>query len=285
MNRPAGGPPPRSAGAPGPHPCSADRPRHLRARAGGLRPTGPLGLLWAAALSLWPLAAPAAPGPCRHLTHEDRGYVVCEVGQDDDLRLWQSAPDGSLYGSFGRIDRALKAEGRRLGFAMNAGMYHPDRRPVGLFIAGGRQLSPLVTGASEGNFGLLPNGVFCAVPEGFAVVESRAFARRPPDCRIATQSGPMLVIGGRLHPRFLPDSDSRYIRNGVGVRSGGREAVFAISDAPVTFHEFARLFRDALGAPDALYLDGKISRLHAPALGRSDLGWPMGPIIGTAVAE
>jgi uncharacterized protein YigE (DUF2233 family) len=113
------------------------------------------------------------------------------------------------------------------------------------------------------------------------VIETAAFAAERPSCRFATQSGPMLVTGGDLHPRFLPDSDSRFVRNGVGVAPDGR-VIFAISDAPVTFHEFGRLFRDALGVPDALYLDGSVSRLHAPGLGRSDIGLPLGPIVGVA---
>ena len=93
----------------------------------------------------------------------------------------------------------------------------------------------------------------------------------------------MLVIGGKLHPKLLPESDSEYIRNGVGVSSDGSRAVFAISDQPVTFHRFARLFRDHLGLRDALYFDGNISRLYAPELGRHDGGFPMGPIVGTVV--
>jgi uncharacterized protein YigE (DUF2233 family) len=119
----------------------------------------------------------------------------------------------------------------------------------------------------------------------FAVIESRAFANAPPACDYATQSGPMLVIGGDLHPKFLKASDSLNIRNGVGVSADGARAVFAISDDPVNFHTFARLFRDGLGLPDALYLDGSISRLYAPELGRHDGGFPMGPIVGTVVPK
>jgi uncharacterized protein YigE (DUF2233 family) len=89
----------------------------------------------------------------------------------------------------------------------------------------------------------------------------------------------MLVIDGALHPRFLPDSTSRYVRNGVGVSADGATIYFVISDEPVTFHEFARLFRDGLGTPDALYFDGNISRLYAPEIGRNDIGFPMGPIV------
>ncbi|MFN3969842.1 MAG: phosphodiester glycosidase family protein [Gemmobacter sp.] len=220
---------------------------------------------------------------CRRVTFEDRGHVVCEVPAGADLRLFLTAPDGRPYGSFARVNGALRAEGRRLAFAMNGGMYHEDRSPVGLAIEDGAARGRIVTGASRGNFGMLPNGVFCVLADRFAVRESRAFAARPLPCRAATQSGPMLVIGGALHPRFLPDSDSRYVRNGVGVPPDGRRAVFAISDAPVTFHEFARLFRDGLGIADALYLDGSISRLHAPALRRNDWGVSMGPILGLVV--
>ena len=90
----------------------------------------------------------------------------------------------------------------------------------------------------------------------------------------------MLVIDGALHPRFLPDSDSRYIRNGVGTTANGDTAYFAISDQPVTFHQFGSLFRDYLKLPNALYFDGNISRLHAPQLGRSDAGFMMGPVAG-----
>jgi uncharacterized protein YigE (DUF2233 family) len=51
----------------------------------------------------------------------------------------------------------------------------------------------------------------------------------------------------------------------------------------VNFHDFARLFRDELGTPDALYLDGSVSRLYDRASDGTTVGFPMGPILGTAV--
>jgi uncharacterized protein YigE (DUF2233 family) len=236
----------------------------------------------AAALLLALLLPAAAQAACRDAAFEGFGYTVCEVTIADDLRLFQTAPDGAPYGSFDRVNDALDAEGRRLGFAMNAGMYHPDRSPVGLMIENGQPRGQLVTSDGPGNFGLLPNGVFC-IGDRFSVVESRSFAQTRPDCRFATQSGPMLVIDGALHPRFLPQSPSRYIRNGVGVSADGQKAYFVISQGRVNFTEFARIFRDGLGLPQALYLDGSISRLYAPAVGRRDFGFPMGPIVGTVV--
>ncbi|MGQ0566761.1 MAG: phosphodiester glycosidase family protein [Gemmobacter sp.] len=231
-------------------------------------------------------AAPVLAEPCRDLVHDGQGYAICEVAAGADLRLFHTAPDGAVYGSFARIDESLAGAGQALVFAMNAGMYHEDLAPVGLLIEGSVPRAPLVTAAGPGNFGLLPNGVFCRLGNGrFAVVESRAFAADPPDCTDATQSGPMLVIDGALHPRFLPDSDSRYVRNGVGVSADGMRAVFAISDRAVTFHEFGRLFRDGLGLPQALYFDGQISRLYAPGMDRNDWGLSMGPVVGLVGPE
>lgn len=240
--------------------------------------------LLAILLAVWPAACATAEPACRDLSFEGTRYSLCEAQAGDDIRIFQTAPDGRPYGSFERINSALDGEGRQLAFAMNAGMYHADRRPVGLLIEEEVERAPLVTSAGPGNFGLLPNGVFC-VGDGFRVIESRAFAAERPACRHASQSGPMLVIGGELHPRFLVDSDSRYIRNGVGVSADGRRAVFAISNSPVTFHEFGRLFRDELGLPEALYFDGSISRLYDRGARRSDWGTPMGPIVGLVVPK
>lgn len=233
----------------------------------------------AAVFLLTPVAAEAVE--CRDTTFEGASYTICEVEAGEDLRLFHSGPDGA-YGSFRNVDEALGETGKTLGFAMNAGMYHRDLAPVGLYVEDGVEVSKLVTRDGPGNFGLLPNGVFC-IGEGFRVIESRTFKRDRPECRYATQSGPMLVIDGQLHPKLLPGSDSTYIRNGVGVSEDGQRAVFAISNDEVNFHSFARFFRDELGLPDALYFDGNISRLYAPSLDRHDGGFPMGPIVGTVV--
>jgi uncharacterized protein YigE (DUF2233 family) len=88
----------------------------------------------------------------------------------------------------------------------------------------------------------------------------------------------MLVIDGALHAAFSEDGDSRFVRNGVGVISE-HEARFVISDHPVSFGKMARFFRDALGAANALYLDGTVSSLWAPSLKRMDGAFPLGPLI------
>lgn len=241
--------------------------------------------IWPELLAALLLAAPlpAAAESCRTMPFEGTSYSVCEARAGDDLRLFLDGADGRRLFGFDSVDAALAGEGRKLAFAMNAGMYHPDRSPVGLYIENGAVGHDIVTRDGPGNFGLLPNGVFCIEAERFAVIESRLYANAPPRCRFATQSGPMLVIDGELHPDFLPTSDSLNFRNGVGVSADGRTAWFVLSDARVNFHGFARFFRDALQAPQALYFDGNISRLYAPELGRNDFGLPMGPMVGLAV--
>ncbi len=248
------------------------------------------GAMWTAARRLTPAAllvwagAMAAAAPCATGSFEGVPYTYCTADPaDDDIRLWHKGTDGAIYGTFERIEEAVAAEGRAVGFAMNGGMYHQDRSPVGLYVEAGREVAPIVTSDGPGNFGLLPNGVFCLQGERARIIESRAFASAGTECDYASQSGPLMVAGGQLHPRFLRDGTSKNIRNGVGVRPDGT-VVFAISDAPLNFHRFARLFRDALGTPDALYIDGRVSRLYVPALGRHDLGFPLGPIVGTVVA-
>ncbi|MDC0737959.1 phosphodiester glycosidase family protein [Cognatishimia sp. SS12] len=231
-------------------------------------------------LALCSFASLASAVDCREEAHQSNRYTVCEVDAgSEDLRLFLKDDAGQILGQFDAIE-AFLPDGQSLRFAMNAGMYHPNRTPVGYYIAEGNQEQRLFTKASPGNFGLLPNGVFCIREARADVIETLRFAAEQPDCTYATQSGPMLVIDDALHPRFLPDSTSAFVRNGVGTSTDGQRVVFVKSENSVTFHAFGSFFKDRLKLPQALYFDGKVSRLHAPQIGRSDPGFWLGPIVG-----
>jgi uncharacterized protein YigE (DUF2233 family) len=237
-------------------------------------------LILAALLTV--LATPLMALDCYERDHNGQSYSICDVDlTQDKLRLFLRDEAGETIGSFRRLKSEL--DGKALLFAMNAGMYHDDRNPVGHYIEDGTQVMRVVPNAGPGNFGMLPNGVLCITADTARVYETSRFVETNPTCTHATQSGPMLLIDGDVHPRFLPDSTFRNIRNGVGTSEDGKTASFVISDTQVTFYELALFFRDVLGQKNALYFDGRVSKLHAPDLRRSDIGQQMGPIV--AVVE
>ena len=244
-------------------------------------------MIWKSSLALlFGLLPFAALADCARITFDGAPFTICEAAaQTQDIRLFLNDETGAPLSTFGRIESQLSEKGEKLLFAMNGGMYHEDRSPVGHFIEAGAEKMRVIANAGPGNFGMLPNGIFCVGQERADVFETKAYLAAKPACTYATQSGPMLVIDGKLHPRFLENSTSRYIRNGVGTNIGGTRAFFAISDMPVTFHHFARLFRDHLKTPNALFLDGNVSRLYDAKSGRADLGRAMGPIIGVVAPK
>ena len=208
--------------------------------------------------------------------------TICRVNlRKERLQLFLRDDTGQPIKRFERLVALLGARGQKLTFAMNAGMYHGDFSPVGLFISDGRQLAPLNTANAEGNFFLKPNGVFVVTETGARVVETSEFPSIRERVILATQSGPMLVHRGKLHPAFNAKSESRLFRNGVCAPTPD-VAVFVNSEAPVNFYEFASFFRDTLRCTEALFLDGTINSLHSTELKQSDFRMDLGPIIGIA---
>ncbi len=188
------------------------------------------------------------------------------------------APDsGEPYRTIAAYAETVAAED--VAFAMNAGMFGDDGKAIGYYVENANRLKELNRDEGEGNFHMLPNGVFFGSDGEWRVLTSDKFystvTERP---KFGTQSGPMLVIDGELHPDFQADGPSRAIRNGVGIDDEGR-AHFVISEAPISFGKFARFFRDQLKVSNALYLDGNVSALWDPSKNRLDTGSRIGPIV------
>jgi len=211
--------------------------------------------------------------------------TICRVNlRKDTLQLFSQDDANQPIKRFDRLKELLEPRGQTLLFAMNGGMYHGDFSPVGLFVSDGKQLTPLNTSAGFGNFFLKPNGVFLVSETGAKVVESSEYAQLHERVILATQSGPLLVHAGRIHPSFIANSQSRLIRNGVGVVSPDI-VVFAITEDPVNLYEFASFFRDTLHCPNALFLDGSVSSLYSEKLHRSDFRMDLGPIIAVTSSK
>lgn len=239
------------------------------------------GLLVSLFLLLVPagLAAPAAAG-CTSVNHEGRSFAVCRFNPTlQPIELYNLGENGEPIATFTSLAAELASDGKRLTFAMNAGMFDEKLRPIGLYVEHGQTQKKVNRRNGYGNFHLKPNGVFLIENGKAAVMETEAFLKsgRKPD--YATQSGPMLVINGKIHPKFSETGTSAKVRNGVGVTASG-DVIFALSENAVTFHEFARLFRDVLDTPNALFLDGTISSLYSTELRRNDGFLPLGPMVG-----
>jgi len=237
-------------------------------------------------LTLWLVALPGLSRAvdCSVVQFHGTQATVCRVDLNTErLQLFLYDSAGKPFNSFGRLSQSLATRGERLSFAMNAGMYREDYSPVGLMVTEGRQVHRLNLASGFGNFYLKPNGVFLLSASGARIVESSQYRSLSEPATLATQSGPLLVDGGRINGSISPQGTSKLIRNGVGVVSPS-QIVFAISEDPINFYDFALLFRDALQCQDALYLDGNVSSLYSPTLKRDDSHALLGPIIGVTVS-
>lgn len=206
---------------------------------------------------------------CRAVTFESVPLTHCIADPEKHRIKTDLAP--SRGDTFGTIEAwAAGRDESRIAFVMNAGMYGDDLKAIGYFVRDEDRLVELNRGEGSGNFYMKPNGVFFGTGGTWRILDTDTFLRtvgtRP---QFGTQSGPMMVIGGKLHPDIQEDGPSKAIRNGVGVDATGK-AHFVISNAPLSFGQIARYFRDELKTPNALFLDGNISSLWDPASGRMD---------------
>lgn len=214
---------------------------------------------------------PVAAVESRSAKIDDAAFHVVEIDlAQETLELHWRDPDDHPFASIDGLRHWASAQGRSVVFATNAGIYDRQFRPLGLYVEDGKVLRSLNTAqgaARSGNFSMQPNGVFFVDQSGRAgVVTTQHWRDRRIEARIATQSGPMLVVDGEINPNFDAQSDSLKWRSGVCAKTP-QQVVFAVSEAPVTFHAFARLFRDELGCRDALYLDGTLSQIYTEGEG------------------
>ncbi len=179
------------------------------------------------------------------------------------LGFYSTDDSGQYFENHGRLKQWLARENKKLLFAMNGGMYLPDLSPQGLYIENGIKKKDIdQKRKGYGNFYLSPNGVFYITDERQAFVVTTDNYLGKDNHRYATQSGPMLLINGAIHPEFNEGSTNLHIRNGVGVLPDG-QVLFAMSKEKINFFDFARFFQEH-GCQNALYLDGFVSRTYLP---------------------
>ena len=205
-------------------------------------------------------------------------YAVAEVPSSEvkNIQMFYKDQSGNRFWNIWNVKQSLEKQGKQLVFAMNGGMYTPLYKPVGLFIDHGEQIQPINLKNGDNNFCWKPNGVFAIDNGGKAqVTVSEKFS--PSNIRFATQSGPMILINGKMHDGF-DKSTSTYIRNAVGVKSNG-DVFFCISLKAVTFQQLAE-FMLKNKCSNALYFDGSVSEMYCPQNNQWDCGSSFGVIVG-----
>ena len=220
---------------------------------------------------------------CEPVRFEDVVFTHCVADPAEHrVRMVLGSPP---YRSLAKFSAARAEDAPRVAFAMNAGMYDGEGKPIGYYVENRERLQELNRNEGSGNFHLKPNGVLYGTGGTWRIKTTEDFYSTVGDRPdFGTQSGPMLVIDGSIHPRISEDGPSKRIRNGVGVDSDGK-AHFAITARPVSFGQFARFFRDVAGTPNALYLDGSVSSLWDPARGRMDTRADLGPLVVVEAKE
>ena len=194
------------------------------------------------------------------------------------LKLYWKDDKQQNFKSIQNLKTWLENDHKKLEFAMNGGMYKEDNSPLGLYIEDQKTVIPLNTKNGNGNFYLKPNGVFYIAIDNSAVICNTSDFINDGQIKYATQSGPMLVIDGKIHSAFKEGSTNLNIRNGVGILPDNK-IVFAMSKKEINFYDFANYFK-TMGCKNALYLDGFVSRTYLPEQNWIQKDGDLGVIIG-----
>ena len=228
--------------------------------------------------------ATAVASACANVEFEGAQLTHCVADPAKHRIATALAPEGGApYRSLKAYSQAVDAA--QVSFAMNGGMYDGEGKPIGYYVQNKDRLQELNRNDGSGNFHLKPNGVFYGTGGTWRIRTTDDFYHTVGDRPdFGTQSGPMLLIEGKVHPEISADGPSKRIRNGVGIDKDGK-AHFVISSRPVSFGQFARFFRDVAKTPNALYLDGTVSSLWDPARGRMDTRADLGPLVVVETKE
>ncbi|MDR2204682.1 MAG: phosphodiester glycosidase family protein [Flavobacteriaceae bacterium] len=200
---------------------------------------------------------------CREKPDFEKDYVIYPANpKTENIGFYWKNNAGQILKNIGNLKKEVETENKKLKFAMNGGMFEINNFPKGLYIENFKTLNEIDTLTGEGNFYIQPNGIFYLTKSNDSeIVETKKFQKNA-NIKYATQSGPMLLMNGKINPVFQEQSKNLNIRNGVGILEDGN-IVFAMSKKEINFYKFALFFKK-MGCKSALYLDGFVSKTYLP---------------------
>ncbi len=210
---------------------------------------------------------------------DESKFIVYKVNPKlKRIKFYWKDTNNTILSNFKNLKSKIEDKQERLIFAVNGGMYNKKYHPQGLYIEKGEILKEIDTlKKAPGNFYLQPNGIFYLLKDGTSVICTTANFSFDSSINYATQSGPMLVINGEIHPKFNFGSKNLNIRNGVGILPNGH-LLFVMTKEKINFYDFASYFKSK-GCKHALYLDGFVSRTYLPSKNWVQLDGQFGVII------
>ena len=212
----------------------------------------------------------AAGGAYANFTFHNVRYGVYRADPAKLTLHWKNAK-GTAYAGLGTLRRSLEAEGKRVIFLTNAGIYSENDTPAGLWVENGQTLVPLNTRNGKGNFHVQPNGVFY-IENGRAHIKTTAtYLQRPLDLGADySVHSATKYLDGQINHRFNQTHSSPHKRNAV-CTTGDGGLYFILSENYGFDGEWPSLYRFAaalqhIGCTQALYLDGTLSAWYIPTV-------------------
>jgi uncharacterized protein YigE (DUF2233 family) len=156
-------------------------------------------------------------------------------------------------------------------FAVNAGATDVNCDLLGLYIKEKNPLQPLNLNNGEGNFYIQPNGFIAFLKNEIEIKNASKF-NSSVLYNNAIQNGPMLISDNVINPAFNINSSNKNFRVGVGTffSNNGQFIVFAMSNSPLSFYQFAAFFSNKFKCNNALVLEGgDACSMHMPTYKKS----------------
>ncbi|MCT2407552.1 phosphodiester glycosidase family protein [Chryseobacterium antibioticum] len=221
---------------------------------------------------------------CKEDRQINPDFVVYSVDtKNEKVEFFWKNTQNQPFRNIQNLKKYVRTKNQDLKFAMNGGMFIENNIPKGLYIENYKTLHPIDTLDGEGNFYLKPNGIFYMKRSNESAIISTEHFKTDSDIRFATQSGPMLLINGKINPIFQKNSGNLNIRNGVGILKNG-DPIFVMSKKKINFYHFASFFK-SLGCNEALYFDGFVSRAYFPEENWIQEDGDFGVMIGITTAK
>lgn len=201
-------------------------------------------------------------------SYKDGIYDICIIKQDDLIgKNIKFVPNPASLAE----EAFFRSVTDTLFFAITASIVEANCEPIGLFIQNEKEQKSLnLNLQGNGNFySLPPNGIFYVDSLNVPGLLLSQKYRKELNFKQAIQSGPLLVIDGKINSYFTMGSKNKFTRCGVGVfkKNNSNYIVFVKSVTPINFYDFASFFITKYNCKQALTLEsGDGCSIHLPTI-------------------